>query len=293
MPHIHPLACVDPQARIAPDVRVGPFCFVGAGVTIAEGCVLHDHVTVLGPTDVGARNTFYPYAVIGAAPQDLKYKGGPTRVLIGADNCFREHVTIHRGTEVDRESGGVTRIGSHNHIMVGVHVAHDARIGNHTIIANQVQIAGHVQIDDHVNIGGIVGIHHFTTIGRFAFVTGMTRVPFDVPPFTIVSGLDADVRAINAEGLKRWNVPAESIAALKDAFKMVYGKRLAGSAGNTEAALAEIEANGLARDEYVRELARFLRLQLRAPSGRIREALRSDVPADRAAFYAAAEEATA
>lgn len=286
MAQIHPLACVDPAAELGPDVAIGPFSYVGPGVRLGAGCRLGPHVTLLGPAEFGPRNVFYPGCVLGAAPQDLKYRGGPTRLVVGADNTFRELVTIHRGTEVDRQSGGVTRIGDHNLFMVGVHVAHDGDIGNHVIIANTVQIAGHVRLEDCVVIGGASAMHHFVTVGRNAYVAGMTRVTHDVPPYMKVLGYDQTVRGVNVEGLRRWRVPDESIARVKAAARLLFARRGARAPLRIGEALREIEANGLSADEHVRYLVEFLRRKLAVGIyGRVREHYRSDRPEDRAAFY--------
>lgn len=289
MSRIHPLAHVEPGAQLGPNVEIGPFCYVGDGVQLGDDCRLFPHVTLLGPATIGPRNRFFPQCVIGSPPQDLKYKGGPTRVVIGSDNIFREHVTIHRGTEVDRRSGGITRIGDHNLLMVGVHIAHDAELQNNIILANQVQLAGHVLIENCVNVGGASCMHHFVTVGRNAFVGGMTRVTHDVPPYMKAQGDNAAIRAVNSEGLKRWKFPAESIAALKAAFRLLYARRGEHSPGRTLDALREIEQDGMLHDEHVRYLVEFLRRKLQIGIfGRVREHGRSDAPADREAFYAVA-----
>lgn len=287
MAEIHPLACVEPGATIAASARIGPFCHVAADVSVGEGCVLHTHVTLLGPTSIGPKNTFFPNCVIGTAPQDLKFKGGPTRVEIGAENIFRENVTVHRGTEVDRRSGGVTRIGSNNLFMVGVHIAHDCDVGDHCVLANHVLLAGHVRIEDCVNVGGACAMHHFVTIGRNAFVSGMTRVTHDVPPFSIVQGFDQEVRGLNANGLERWNFTRESAEKLRAAYRLIYPpKRADRAAGRTADALREIEQNGLMDDPQVCYLVEFLKRKLEIGThGRVREHFRTDSHADRETFY--------
>lgn len=286
MSNIHPLASIDPRAELGRDVTIGPFSVVGPDVRVGDGCVLYNNVTLLGPCEIGPRNTFFPYAAVGAAPQDLKHKGEPTRVVIGAGNTIREFVTIHRGTAVDRISGGVTRIGDRNLIMVSVHVAHDVQIGNHVIIANNTQIAGHCAIEDFVNIGGSVSIHHFVTIGRYAFVAGATRVLVDVPPYVKCAGYDPTIRTLNTDGLTRWRIGEESIAALKSAHRLLFARRNEQSVGRTTEALRTIESNGLIRDEHVSYLVGFLRRQLsESVFGRSREIMRTDVPQDREAFY--------
>lgn len=286
MSEIHPLAYVDRAARLAPGVRVAPFCYVGPDVEIGDDCVLHPHVTLMGPLRIGARCTFFPQCAVGAAPQDLKYKGGPTSVEIGCDNQFREGVTIHRGTEVDQRSGGVTRIGNHNLLMVGVHVAHDCDLANHIIIANQVQLAGHVRIEDCVNVGGASAIHHFSTVGRYAFIAGMTRITHDVPPYMRVAGYEQEVRGINHPGMRRWGIPEESIRAVKMAWRMLYSRRGERSPGRTLEVLGELAGNGLMQNPSVAELVHFLQRKLDVGIyGRVREHYRSDTDADRAGFY--------
>lgn len=290
MIEIHPSAVVDPGAELGHDVQVGPLCHVAPGVVLGDGCVLHPHATLLGPARFGARNVFFPHCTIGAAPQDLKYKGGPTSLVTGDDNVFRENVTVHRGTEVDRRSGGQTRIGSNNLLMVGVHVAHDTDLGNHIILANQVQIAGHVRIEDCVTVGGATAMHHFVTVGRYAYVAGVTRITHDVPPYMKVQGYDQDVRAVNVTGMQRWHIARESIMAVKAAFRLLFARRGSQLPGRTAAAMREIESDGLLRDEHVRYLVQFLRRKLDIGIfGRVREYDRTDTPADRAAFYAQSE----
>lgn len=283
---IHPSAVIDTTATLGADVSVGPFCYVGPGVHLGDRCRLHAHVTITGPAQIGADNEFFSQCVIGAAPQDLKYRGEESQVIIGDHNVFREMVTVHRGTAVDQASGGVTRIGHRNLFMVGVHLAHDCHIGSHTILANSVQVAGHVRIEDYVNIGGISAMHHFVTIGRYAFIGGMTRMTSDVPPYMKVSGYDAEVRGLNDRGLRRWQVEEDSIAALKRAYRLLYARRSERSVGRTAEALAEIESGPLFEDPHVRYLVEHLRRQLDAGGfGRAREASRTDSDADRQRFY--------
>lgn len=286
MSTIHSLAFVDPRAELGRDVEIGPFAHVGADVVLGDRCVLHARATVLGPSSFGAGNVFFPGCVLGAAPQDLKFKGGPTRLDVGERNIFRELVTVHRGTEVDRHSAGVTKIGNRNLFMVAAHIAHDSIIDNHVIIANSVQMAGHVHIQDCVNVGGASGMHHFVTVGRNAFVGGMTRVTHDVPPYMKVQGYDGQVRGINAEGMRRWKIPAESIAAVKGAFRLLYARRGGQAPGRTTEALREIESNGLCNDEHVAYLVAFLKRKLEVGVyGRVREHDRTDTADDRKGFY--------
>ncbi len=292
MSDIHPTAFVDPQAELGDDVSVGAFSYVGPAVRLGDGCRLQNHVSINGPAIFGVENVFHPNATLGAAPQDLKYKGGPTTLLVGDRNTFRELVTVHRGTEVDERSAGVTRIGSDNLFMVGVHIAHDAEIEDHVILANYVQVAGHVRLERCVNVGGLSAMHHFVTVGRYSFVGGMTRITADSPPYMKVSGYDGAVRAVNIEGLRRWKASAESQTALKEAFRLLYARREERGVGQTQQALAAIESAGLASDEHVAYLVAFLRRQMRdGVFGRSRESERSDSDSDRANFYTPASNA--
>ncbi|RMF79071.1 MAG: acyl-ACP--UDP-N-acetylglucosamine O-acyltransferase [Planctomycetota bacterium] len=294
MSQIHPTAFVDPRAELGANVCVGAFAYVGPEVVIGDDCVIHPHATVLGPSVFGRGNQVFPQATLGAAPQDLKYKGGPTRLEIGDNNIFRENVTVHRGTEVDRTSSGRTRIGNRNLFMCGVHVAHDSEVGDHVILANNVLVAGHVRIENCVTIGGASAMHHFTTIGRNAYVGGMTRITHDVPPYVKVQGYDQEVRGVNTEGMRRWRIDADSISAVKQAFRLIFPRRGDRSLGRTAEAIREIEQNGLIDDEHVRYLVEFLRRKIEiGVYGRVREALRSDADRDREAFYSASSKTQA
>jgi UDP-N-acetylglucosamine acyltransferase len=286
MNQIHPTAVIDAAAELGAGVRIGPYCHVGPEVCLGDDCELLGHVTLLGPAEYGRGNIFYPGAVLGAAPQDLKYRGSPTRLIVGAGNTFREYVTVHRGTEIDRLSEGATRIGNQNLLMVGVHVAHDVLIGNHVILANAALLAGHVCIEDCVNVGGGSAMHHFVTVGRNAFIGGMTRITHDVPPYMKVVGYDQAVRGVNTKGLERWRFPPDSIRAIRLAHKLLYARQGERSPGRTAAVLAEIESNGLGADPHVRYLVDFLRRKMDiGVFGRMREHARSDRASDIREFY--------
>ncbi|RME37782.1 MAG: acyl-ACP--UDP-N-acetylglucosamine O-acyltransferase, partial [Planctomycetota bacterium] len=210
---IHPTAVVSPEARIGRNVEIGPYSVIGPRVTIGDGCKIHHHVTIDGDTTLGEHCEVFPQAVLGLPPQDLKWRGERTRLIIGKNNIIREMVTAHPGTA---NGGGVTRIGDGNLLLVGVHVAHDCHIGDGCILANYVQLAGHVHVEDHVNMGGCTSVHHFVTIGRHAFVGGMTRVSADVPPYMVVvaaRGSRAETRMVNGVGLQRSGFRNEDIAA--------------------------------------------------------------------------------
>ena len=222
---IHPTAVVGSGTEIGRDVDIGPYCFVGPQVVLGHGCKLRHHATIEGDTTLGEGCEVYPQAVLGTPPQDIKYAGEHTQLRIGRRNVFREMVTVHPGTG---NGGGVTRIGDGNLFLIGVHVAHDCHIGSNCIIANNVQFAGHVRVEDHVNMGGACAVHHFVTIGRHAFVGGMTRVSADVPPFMILvaaRGSRAEVRMVNGVGLQRCGYNHEDIGSLKDAYQRLFSRR--------------------------------------------------------------------
>jgi UDP-N-acetylglucosamine acyltransferase len=246
MVRVHPTAIVDPRAELAADVVVGPYAIVEAGVALAPGCVLHAHAVVRGPASIGPRNVVHPFAVVGGEPQAKKHSGGSGRVEAGEGNVFREHVTVHGGTE-----GRSTRIGSGNLFMVGSHVAHDCVIGSQCVIANAVQLAGHVVVEDWVTFGGLAGVAQFVRVGESAFVAAGSGCEREVPPFVVAQGDRARVRGVNVVGLRRRGVPEESIRALKSAVHRLWG------GGATHAAALE----GLAgeRDPWVRRLVEALK----------------------------------
>ena len=265
-PKISPHAVVDEKAQIADDVEIGPFCVIGPDVKIGAGCKLLNNVTILGQTTIGERNVFFPNAVIGAPPQDLKYKGGNTRLEIGNGNTFREAVTVHVGTE---KGGGVTRVGDDNLLMINSHLGHDVQLGSRCIIANNVMVAGHVVIGNNVSMMGLVGIHHFVSIGDYAYLGGAARIHHDVPPFVKVDGED-DIRAVNTIGLRRAGFSEDDITALKDAVrKLWFGRRK-----NFAAELAAFDLmNGI--NPHVRTMVEFLQRRDRGKHGRYLESLRA------------------
>lgn len=282
MSRIHPSATIDPKAKIASDVEIGPNCCVGPDVTLSDGCRLYNNVTVVGRTTVGARNVFYPMCVIGAEPQDLKYGGEPTELVIGSDNVFRELVTAHTGTGA---GGGVTRVGSHNRFLVGVHIAHDVVVEDNVIVSNGVQIGGHVHIESYATFGGMVGLHHFLTVGRYAFVAAMTRAPLDIPPFMIAQGPEGRVRGVNVQGMARWDFSQERIQALRTAYRDLFTDR--SRYGSTLIQRLEgVESNGELTED-VRYLIEFIRRSTsEGRAGRYLESVRSEDTRKRAAFYA-------
>ncbi len=234
---IHPSALVDPGARIEVGVDIGPFSVIGAQVEIGAGSVIGPHVVIDGPTRIGRDNRIFQFASVGAAPQDKKYAGEPTVLEIGDGNTIREFVSIHRGTVQD---GGATRIGDHNWIMAYVHIAHDCRVGNHTILANAASLAGHVRIDDYVILGGFSLIHQYCQVGAHAFTSMGSIINRDVPPFVTVAGNFAEPKGINSEGLRRRGFDATRITAIKRAYKTLYKSSL--PLADARARLAEAAA---------------------------------------------------
>lgn len=228
-PRIHPTAIVDSRAELGGDVEVGPYCLVGAGVRIDEGSRLLGHVVVTGPTHIGKGNVFHPFTVIGGDPQIRKVATGGhdgdgwSSLVIGADNVFREHVTVNRSS-----GEAPTTLGAKNLFMAGAHVAHDVVVGSHCVVANAVQLAGHVVVEDWVTFGGLSGVAQYIRVGQSAFVAAGAMCERDVPPFVIVQGDRARVRALNVIGLERRGIAPESIARLKKAFARTFVR---GSAG--------------------------------------------------------------
>ncbi len=219
MTTIHPTAIIDPSATLAESVVVGPYCVIGPEVRLGAGTLLHNHVIVQALTTIGENNEIYPFAVLGADPQDRKFQGERAFCVIGDRNRIREHVTVHRGTA---NGGYYTRIGNDNLIMVAAHIAHDCQINDHITIANQVMLAGHVLVENGANIGGGAGLHHFVTVGVCSFVGAMARISKDVPPYMIVEGNPAEVRAVNSIALNRRGYGPKDIDALKHAYRRLF-----------------------------------------------------------------------
>ncbi len=248
---IHPTAIVDPAARIAPSAEIGPYSIVGPEVEIGPGTRLMAHVYVEGPTWIGEDNLFFPYSTVGVASQDLKYRGERAETRIGNRNKIREFVTIHRGTH---GGGLLTAIGDDNLLMAYVHVAHDARIGNHAVLANGVTVGGHVEVGDWAVIGAFTGIHQFCRIGRHAMIGGYSVITQDVLPYSLTVGeRPVKVFGANRTGLERRGFPAETIEALQRALRILTRSGL-----NTTQAVERIRAEGPVCAE-VQELLDFIR----------------------------------
>ena len=216
---IHQTAIVDPKAIISKNVKIGAYSVIGPEVVIGANTEIQSHVSIVGDTKIGTNNNIYPFASIGNDPQDMKYKGEKTTLIIGNNNIIREYVTINPGTV---QGGGTTSIGNDNLLMIGAHIAHDCKLGNKIVIANNAAIAGHAIIDDYVILGGNCGVHQFTRIGKMAMVGGMTGVSRDVIPYGLSTGNRNVLNGINIVGLRRINTPNKDIICLTDAYKNMF-----------------------------------------------------------------------
>ncbi len=232
MNKIHPTAIIDENAQLGDNIEIGPYCLVGPNVKLGDNTKLVSHVVIDGHTTIGKNNNIFSFAAIGTAPQDLKYKGEPTEVIIGDNNTIREYATINLSAIM----GDPTRIGNNNLIMAYAHVAHNCQIGNNSIIANAVNMAGHVLVADFVTIGGLTAIHQFVQIGRYSFVGGASAVKKDVPPFTRGQGAKYEVVGLNSVGLSRKGFSSQTIEAIRRIYKIFYNPAL-----NVSQALAEAE----------------------------------------------------
>ena len=216
---IHPTAIVDAAAELAATASVGPYAVIGAGVKVGDGTTVGAHAVLEGLTTIGRDNRIFAHASLGGAPQDMKYGGEPTQLVIGDRNTIREFCTFNRGTVQD---GGVTRIGDDNWIMAYVHIAHDVQLGNHTILANNATLAGHVHIGDWAIVGGLTGVHQFCHIGAHAMTGFQSHVSQDIPPFMMAGGNPLAARGFNVEGLRRRGFDAARIAAVKQMHRLLY-----------------------------------------------------------------------
>ena len=263
---IHSTAAVDSQAQLGEDVEVGPFSVIGPDVVIGRGTIVENNVTIKGDTKIGEFNHIHPGAVIGGEPQDISYKGTPTKVVIGDHNVFRESVTINRGTE---KEVGVTSVGNHCYFMACSHIAHDCLVGDHIIIANGSMLGGHVHVHDHASISGGVAVHHFATVGGYSFVSGLSRVLHDVPPFMLVEGLPTRPRCINVVALKRNNFGSDAIDALAHAHRLMYRAKV-----GLEHAREILRSNGQLCQQ-VNHLLTFVQNQQQGRHGRSRDVRRA------------------
>jgi UDP-N-acetylglucosamine acyltransferase len=213
---IHPTAIIDSSAQLGVDVSIGPYCVIAGRV--GDGCRLRSHVVIEPGCDLGAHGEVHPFACLGGAPQDRKHRGEPSQLIIGPRAIIREHATAHGGTA---QGGGATRIGADALLMVGVHVAHDCRLGDGVVLANQVALGGHVVVGDYAMIGGLTGVHQFVRIGQNAAIGGASAIRRDVPPYCLARGPDGALRGLNLVGLRRMGVAREALTALRSLYRLL------------------------------------------------------------------------
>ena len=252
---IHKTAIVHSKAKISSNIEIGPYVVIGPDVEIDNDVIIHSHVNIAGHTKIGKKNIFYPMSSIGSDPQDLKYQGEKTSLIIGDGNTIREHVTINTGTTQDN---GMTKIGNDNLIMIGAHIAHDCMIGNSIVIANSAAIAGHAEISDHVVIGGNCGVQQFTRIGKMAMIGGMTGVSRDVIPYGLSTGNRNYLNGINVVGLRRSKVLNKDIIGLTDAYKEIFKTE------NLNENLNKLNGN-FKENQLVREVIEFINKDKKRP----------------------------
>lgn len=245
--NVHPTALISPHSKIAANVRVGPYVVIEDDVTIGEDCEVNSHAVIKSHTMLGRGNRVGEHAVLGGLPQDVKFKGEASRLIIGDDNLIREFVTIHRAAG----EGEATSVGSRNFLMIGVHIAHNCVIGDDNIFANGAALAGYITVEDHVFLSNNVGCHQFIRMGRYAMVGGKSKIVQDVLPFFTTDGNPARVRGLNSVGLRRAGFTPEARRALKEAYQLLFRRRLP-----LEDALREMESLG---EDNVRHLASFIR----------------------------------
>lgn len=263
---IHPTAIIDSSAKIGRDVEIGPYCVIGPGVTIGDESVLKNNVTVMENVKLGSGNEIYPFSVLGGPPQDLKFEGEETWAEIGDGNVIREYVTINRGTG---HGGGKTIVGSGCLIMAYSHIAHDCIVGDEVILSNTSTLGGHIHVGRKAIISGLVAIHHFVTVGEFAFLGGCSKVVSDAPPYMMNVGSPARVRGVNVIGLKRSGMSDESVAALKEVYRILFHKKV-----NRALAMSELEKKRDELTDEVRKLVDFVKASREGVKGRALESCR-------------------
>ena len=250
MTQIHSTAIIEQGARLGEGAVIGPYCCVGGTVELGDGVRLHSHVVVAGRTTIGPNTHVYPFASIGHPPQDLKYKGEDSELVIGANNVIREHATINPGTA---GGGMITRIGNNCLFMVGAHVAHDCNVANHVILANNATLAGHVAVDDFAILGGLSAVHQFCRIGRHAMIGGMSGVENDVIPYGSVTGNRARLEGLNIIGLRRRGFSRSEVAAMRKAYRLLFAQE------GTMAERLEDVAEMYKDNDAVMEIVGFIR----------------------------------
>jgi UDP-N-acetylglucosamine acyltransferase len=245
---VHSTAIVDSSAEIGEGTTVGPYCVIGAQVVVGANCWLQNHVTLAGPSRIGAGNKFYAYCSIGQQTQDLKYKGEPTYLEIGDENTFREFVTVNRSTT----SEGKTRVGHRGNFLAYSHIGHDCTVGDEVVFSNNGTLAGHVQVGDNAVMGGLTAVHQFCRVGRFAITGGCSKIVQDVPPFMIADGNPAEIRGINLVGLERKGFPPETVKLIKEAFRLLFRSKY-----NTRQAIEAIRKE-LPANEEINQIIEFI-----------------------------------
>ena len=247
---IHPTAIVDPEATLGEDITIGPNCIIGPRIIIGSGVRIGANTIIENFTTIGEGCRIFYHAVLGTEPQDLKFKGEESHLVIGPNTTIREFVTMNRGT---KEGGGVTRVGEGCYLMAYAHVAHDCQLGNHVILANAVNLAGHIIISDHAVVGGISAVHQFVSIGEHAFIGGCSAVTKDVPPYVRAVGNHARMFGVNSIGLSRKGFSKETIAQIKRAYRYLISSKM-----NTTQALEAIKIN-LPASEEIQKIITFIR----------------------------------
>jgi UDP-N-acetylglucosamine acyltransferase len=247
---IHPTAVVDPQAEIGEGVEIGPYTVIEKGVTIGEGTTIRSHVCINEGARIGKRCQIFQFSSIGEAPQAFAYKGEKTSLVLGDHNVVREYVTLNRATVA---GGGKTTIGDHNYFMAYSHVAHDCRIGNHVILANGATLAGHIFIEDYATVGGLSAVHQFCRIGTHAFISGLTGVSLDIPPYMLAAGDRARLYGLNSVGLKRHGFSGEALKALKKAYRIIFRSGM-----TLEKALRTVQEDSISHVREIQHLLQFI-----------------------------------
>ena len=248
--NVHPTAIVDPRAKVAASCKIGPYCVIGAEVEIGERCILRAHVSMEGPTKIGTDNSFFPFCAIGMAPQDVTYKGEPTRLEIGDHNDIRECVTINRGTV---KGGGLTKVGSHLLIMAYTHIGHDCLIEDHAMLVNGATLGGHVTVEEWAVVGALCPVHQFVRIGAHSYIGGGTVITQNVLPFSMTSAArNTHAYGMNKVGLERRGFSKERIAKIHHAYKILLASKM-----NTSQALEKLRTEA-DRGEDVEMLIRFI-----------------------------------
>ncbi|MEC7488444.1 MAG: acyl-ACP--UDP-N-acetylglucosamine O-acyltransferase [Pseudomonadota bacterium] len=250
MSEIHSTAIVDPGAELGDNITVGPFCTIGPDVKLNDGCLLTSHVVLSGRTEIGPNCRIYPFTCLGLPPQDMKYEGEPSTLKIGANNIFREQVTVNPGTQ---GGGMITSIGNNCLLMVGAHVAHDCRVGNQVVMANNATLAGHVSVEDYAIIGGLSAIHQYCRVGRHAMVGGMSGVENDVIPYGSVMGDRAHLSGLNIIGMKRRGFSRSDITALRKAYRLMFAEE-----GTLSERLEDV-LESFAEHDAIMEVVNFIR----------------------------------